>query len=93
MPVSEIDRGYRIGGPLAQEYGIGREQLRDDRYLAATVDTIALYCGDDPALGNHSIGDAPEDMLGEVSSAEMKRHKAVNRLSVVGVFSQTDTST
>lgn len=49
--------------------------------------------GGDLALEDRAISDVPEDVLGVVSSAAMERHKAVNWLSVGGVYSRTDTST
>ena len=48
---------------------------------------------DDLALGDHAINDAPEDVLRSALSAAMERHKAINWLTVGGVYSQTDTST
>lgn len=47
LALSKIDRGYRIGKPLEQEFGVEREQLRDYCYFAAAVDTIVTYCGDE----------------------------------------------
>jgi hypothetical protein len=48
----------------------------------------------DLALGDHAIGDAPEELFGSALSAAMERHKAINWLTGGGdVYSKTDTST
>jgi hypothetical protein len=49
--------------------------------------------GDDLALGDHAISDAPEDVVGAALSATMERHKAINWLTGGGVYSETDTPT
>lgn len=49
--------------------------------------------GDDLALGDHAINDAPEDVFQSALSSAMERHKAINWLTGGGVYSQTDTST
>lgn len=50
--------------------------------------------GNDLALGEHAINDAPQDVFGSATSAAMERHKAINWLTGGGaVYSETDTST
>ncbi len=49
--------------------------------------------GDDLALDEYAISDAPEDVFQSALSSAMERHKAVNWLMSGGTYSQADIST
>lgn len=49
--------------------------------------------GDDLAIGDYAIVDAPEDLFDAALSAASERHLAINWLTDGGLYSATDTST